>query len=73
MATGQEKVSFHYNLKEKQGQRCSTYHTIVLISQAKNAQNSPSQASEYMNHEFPDIQTGFRKGTGTRDQIPNIR
>ena len=37
-----------------------------------NAQNSPSQASEYVNRELPDVQAGFRKGRGTRDQIANI-
>ena len=37
-----------------------------------NAQNSTSQASQYMNHELPDVQAGFRKGRGTRDQIANI-
>ena len=39
----------------------------------KNAQNSPSQASQYVNRELPDVQAGFRKGRGTRDQIANIR
>ena len=38
-----------------------------------NAQNSPSQPSEqYLNHEISDVQAGFRKGRGTRDQIANI-
>ena len=37
-----------------------------------NAQNSTSQASQYMNHELPDVQADFRKGRGTRDQIANI-
>ena len=38
----------------------------------KNVQNSPSQASRYTNCEIPDVQAGFRKGRGTRDQIANI-
>ena len=38
-----------------------------------NAQNSPSKASQYVNWELPDVQAGFRKGRGTRDQIANIR
>ena len=42
-------------------------HTLV-----NNAQNSPSQASAYVNYELPDVQAGFRKGRGTRDQIANI-
>ena len=37
------------------------------------AQNLPSQASTYMNHELPDVQAGFRKGRGARNQIANIR
>ena len=35
--------------------------------------DSPSQASAYVNRELPDVQAGFRKGRGTRDQIANIR
>ena len=38
-----------------------------------NAQNSPSQLQQYVNRELPDVQVGFRKGRGTRDQIANIR
>ena len=39
-----------------------------------NAQNSPSQeAQQYVNCELPDVQTGFRKGRGTRNQMANIR
>ena len=38
-----------------------------------NAQNSPGQAQQYVNRELPDVQAGFRKGRGTRDQIANIR
>ena len=41
--------------------------------QESTAQNYPSQASAYMNCELPDVQAGFRKGRGTRDQISNIR
>ena len=37
-----------------------------------NAQNSPSQAQQYVNRELPDVQVGFRKHRGTRDQIANI-
>ena len=42
-----------------------------LTRQRSNAQNSPSQASQYMKHELSDVQAGFRKGRGTRDQIVN--
>ena len=54
---------------------CSNYHTIALISHASktNAQNSPSQASAIRDRELPNVQAGFRKGRGTRDQIANIR
>ena len=47
----------------------SSTHLTCLQS---NAQNLPSQASTYMNHELPDVQAGFRKGRGTRDQFANI-
>ena len=49
------------------------YHTIVFISHAK-VMLKILQASlqQYMNRELPDIQAGFRKGRGTRDQIANI-
>ena len=69
VATGQEKVSFHSNLKE-----CSNYCTIVLISHANKVMLKILQArlQLYMNHELPDVQSGFRKGRGTRDQIANI-
>ena len=43
-----------------------------LTCQQSNAQNSPSQASTEVNCELPDVQAGFRKGRGTRDQIANI-
>ena len=71
VATGLEKVSFHSNPKERQCQRCSNYHTIALISHASKVLLKIFQArlSQYMNHELPDVQAGFRKGRGTRDQI----
>ena len=47
--------------------------TALLHSSHMLAQNSPSQASKYVNHELSDVQAGFRKGRGTRDQIANIR
>ena len=53
----------------------SNYHTIALTSQASKVMLKIPQArlQQYMNHEFPDVQAGFRKGRGTRDQIANIR
>ena len=52
----------------------SNYHTIALISQARKVLFKILQArpQQYMNHELPDVQGGFRKGRGTRDQIANI-
>ena len=72
MATELEKVSFHSNPKERQ---CSNYHTIALISHASNVMLKILQArlQQYMNHELLDVQAGFRKGRGTRDQTANIR
>ena len=43
------------------------------ISPEGRNENPPSQLQQYVNHELPDVQAGFRKGRGTRDQIANIR
>ena len=53
---------------------CSNYYTIPFISHACKAVLEILQArlQQYMNHELPDVQVGFRKGRGTRDQIANI-
>ena len=53
---------------------CSNYHTIALISHASKVMLKILQArlQQYVNHELPDVQAGFRKGRGTRDQIANI-
>ena len=68
---GLEKVSFHSNRKERQ---CSNYCTIALISHASKVMLKILQArlQQYVNCEIPDVQAGFRKGRGTRDQIANI-
>ena len=75
VATGLEKVSFHSSPKEKQSKECSDYHTIALISHATKVMLKILQArlQQYMNRELPNVQAGFRKGKGTRDQIANIR
>ena len=75
VATGLEKVSFHSNPKERQCQECSNYRTIALISHARKGMLKILQArlQQYVNHELPDVQAGFRKGRGTRDQVANIR
>ena len=53
---------------------CSNYHTIALILHSSKGMLKILQAKlqQYMNHELPDVQTGFRKGRGTKDQIANI-
>ena len=53
----------------------SNYHTIALISYTSKIMLKILQArlQKYMNRELPDVQVGFRKGRGTRDQITNIR
>ena len=60
--------------KKDNAKECSNYHTIVLISHASKVMLKILQArlQQYMNHELPDVQAGFRKGRGTRDQIANI-
>ena len=69
VATGLEKVSFHSNPKES-----STYRTIALISHASKVMLKILQArlQQYVNGELPDVQAGFRKGRGTKDQIANL-
>ena len=75
MATGLEKVSFHSNLKERQCQKMFKLPQIALISHTSKVMLKILQArlQQFMNHEFPDVQDGFRKGRGARDQIANIR
>ena len=54
--------------------KCSNYRTVALISHASKVMLKILQArlQQYVNHELPDVQAGFRKGRGTRDQIANI-
>src|SRR5574337_779435 len=74
VATGLEKVSFIPIPKKGNTKERSNYHTIALISQASNVMLKILQArlQQYVNCELPDVQAGFRKGRGTRDQIANI-
>ena len=67
VAAGLGKVSLHSSPKE-----CSNYHTIALISHARKVMLKILQArlQQYVNRE---LQAGFRKGRGTRDEIANIR
>ena len=58
--------------KKGNAKEFSNYHTIALISHASKVVLKILQLQQYMNCEFPDVQAGFRKGRGTRDQIANI-
>ena len=60
--------------KKGNAKECSNYCMIVLISHASKVILKILQArlQQYMNHELPDVQAGFRKGRGTGDQIANI-
>ena len=55
--------------------KCSTYHTVALISHASKVMLKILQArlQQYVNHEISDVHAGFRKGRGTRDQVANTR
>ena len=74
VATKLETVSFHSNPKGN-AKECSNYCTIALISHTSKVMLKILQArlQQYMNCELPDVQAGFRKERGTRDQIANIR
>ena len=74
VATGLEKVSFHSNPKERQCQRmfkllhnCTHLHASKVLLKILQA-----RLQQYVGHELPDVQAGFRKGRETRDQIVNI-
>ena len=73
VAIGLEKVNFHSNPKKGNAKECSNYHTIALISHTSKVMLKILQVrlQQYVNHELPDVQAGFRKGKGTRDQIAN--
>ena len=60
--------------KKGNSKECSNYCTIALISQASKIMLKILQArpQQYVNSEIPDVQAGFRKGRGVRDQIANI-
>ena len=62
-------------LKTGNAKEGSNYHTIALISHTSKVILKILQArlQQYVNRELPDVQAGFRKGRGTRDQIANIR
>ena len=74
MVTGLEKV-FILIPKKGNAKECSDYCTTSLISHASKVMLKILQArlQQYMNHKLPDVQAGFRKGRGARDQIASIR
>ena len=75
VATGLEMIGFHSNPKERQCQRMLKLPHNSTLSHASKVVLKILQArlQQYMNHELPDVQAGFRKGRGTTDQIANIR
>ena len=74
MGTGLEKVNFHSNPKERQCQRMFKLPQIIFISHINKLMLKILQArlQQYVNQELPDVQAGFRKSRGTRDQNANI-
>ena len=66
---------FILNPKKDNAKECSNYNPIALISHASKIMLKILQVrlQQYVNHELPDVQAGFRKGRGTRYQIVNIR
>ena len=74
VATGLERSVLILIPKKGNAKECSNYHTIALISHASKVMLKILQArlQLYVNCELPDVQAGFRKGRGTRDQIANI-
>ena len=74
VTTGLEKVSFHSNLKERQCQRMLKLPHNVLISHASKIMLKILQTrlQQYVNHELPNLQAGFRKGRGTRSNFQHL-
>ena len=75
VATGLGRSVFIPIPKKGNAKECSNYHTIALISHASKVMLKILQdrLQQYVNHELPDVQGGFRKCRGTREQIANIR
>ena len=74
VATGLERSVFIPIPKKGNAKECSNYNTIALISHTSKVMLKILQdrLQQYVNCELPDVQAGFRKGRGTRDQIANI-
>ena len=75
LATGLERSVFIPVPKKGNAKECSNYHTVALTSHASKVMLNILQArlQQYVNWLLSDVQVGFRKGRGTRDQIANIR
>ena len=74
VATRLEKVSFHSNPKERQSQRMLKLpHNCISHTSKVMLKILQAWLQQYVNRELPDVQAGFRKGRGTRDEIANIR
>ena len=73
VAAGLEKISFHSNPKERQCQRMFKLpHNCTHLTRSKvMLKILQARLQQYMNCQLPDVQAGFRKGRGTRDQIAN--
>ena len=75
VTTGLEKLSFHSNPKERQCQRMLKLlhnHTHHIHASKVMFKIVEAKLQQYLNHEIPEVQAGFRKGRETRDQIANI-
>ena len=74
VATGLKRSVFIPIPKKGNAKECSNYCTIALILHASKVilKILQTRLQQYVNHELPDVQSGFRKGRGTRDQIANI-
>ena len=74
VATGLERSTFIPIPKKGNAKECSNYHTIAFTSHSSKIMLKTLQArlQQYVNHQLPDVQVGFRKGRETRDQIANI-
>ena len=75
VATGLERSVFIPIPKKGNAKECSNYRTIAVISRASKVMLEILQArlQQYVNHELPDVQAGFRKSRGTTNQIANIQ
>ena len=75
VATGLERSLFISIPKKGNAKECSNYCTVALISHAGKVMLKILQVrlQQYVNCELPDVQAGFKKGRGTRNQIANIR